>query len=208
MGKKQAKLLGSILAVLLLIIFLAGFTFAKYYTEFYGKGTLSVAKWSFNVTGWESEEINNISLLEISDSAGTGNVLTTLEPGFSGVATLELSAEGSDYPVNYSIQATENIVPPTNMYFQATVNDIQITNTKNTIHENYPTLTELAKDINGTMDSRKNVIIKIYAIWPFEIDGTEQEKLEANKKDAEDVKSKTDYTFSLTVVGSQANATT
>ena len=49
MDKKQKTLLVSILVVLLLMVFLAGFTFARYYTIYQGEGSLQVAKWSFKV---------------------------------------------------------------------------------------------------------------------------------------------------------------
>lgn len=49
MDKKQKTLLVSILVVLLLMVFLAGFTFARYYTSYQGEGSLQVAKWSFKV---------------------------------------------------------------------------------------------------------------------------------------------------------------
>jgi len=201
MKKRQKTLFASILVVLLLIVFLAGFTFAKYYTEYYGETSLSVAKWNFNITGWESEKTNSISLRDMYDE----NIeLNTLAPGFSGVITLELTAEDSTALVDYSIIANENTSAPANMYFRATRNSAPITNDANSIPDRYSSLTELAKDIHGTMSSEEILTIKIYAMWPYEIDGTEEEKIEANKQDGIDAEKAEDYRFSLTVVGEQA----
>ena len=47
MDKKQKTLFVSILVILLLIVFLIGFTFAKYYSTYNGIGNAKIAKWNF-----------------------------------------------------------------------------------------------------------------------------------------------------------------
>ena len=56
MDKKQKTMLISILLILLLIVFLAGYTFAKYYSSYTAGANAQIAKWNFKVTDWSTTE--------------------------------------------------------------------------------------------------------------------------------------------------------
>ena len=62
MPLNKRKILGIILVIsLILLVFIAGFTYAKYFTEIDGAGSAQVAKWSFVANAGE-DEITNIKL--------------------------------------------------------------------------------------------------------------------------------------------------
>lgn len=206
MDKKQKTLCVSILIVLLLIVFLAGFTFAKYYTTYDGEGSLQTAKWSFKVNGWSTSETNPISLLDTVDHDGKVNLENgKMAPGFSGKAELDLDASESEVDVEYRVEATEEGNKPSNLFFQAKIDGVSTIS--------YATLSELAeKELKGTIlkaDASRVKKIEIYAIWPYETGNTAEEILQNDKEDTDDGTNKVyNYTFALKVVGTQAKATT
>ncbi len=206
MDKKQKTLVFSILVVLLLMVFLAGFTFAKYYTNYQGAGSLQVAKWSFKVNGWSTSETNEISLLDTVDHEGKVNLENgKMAPGFSGKAELELDATESEVDVEYHIEATESGNKPSNLFFQAKIDGVSTVS--------YTTLAELAeKELTGRIlksDKNQKRTIEIFAIWPYETGNTETDILENDKKDTQDGENNLqNYMFALKVVGTQAKATT
>ena len=207
MGKRQKTMLVSILVILLLIVFLAGYTFAKYYTSYNGSGTLQIAKWSFKVDNWSVYETNEVSLADTASEVNLDD--GKIAPGFVGQAQLDLDASDSEVDVAYSIKAIESGHKPENMIFQAVI-DGQNTTT-------YSTLTDLAnnelndKILKSDANQTKTIIIK--AIWPFETGDTNDEIEVADKVDTaagtgttEGKENVFDYTFALKVIGTQAKA--
>ena len=192
----------------MIISLLIGYTFAKYYTSYRANGSLRAAKWSFKVTGWSTEEINNLTL----ENFETQNSSIDLEegimaPGFYGSMDLEFDATGSEVDVAYNVETTESGMKPSNMYF--------ITKINNEESRRYATLEELAEnELSGTIlksDANKIKNITICAIWPYE---TESDDSSLETEDEEDTAVGTgtvegqedeyDYTFSLKVVATQA----
>lgn len=206
MDKKQKTMFISILVILILIVLLIGFTFAKYISTYDGNGRLRVAKWSFKVNGWSSEETKQLSLLDTVRHVDLAE--GRIAPGFTGELDLEIDAKNSEVDVQYSIQAEETGHKPDNLKFQAIINQDHYT-------EFYPTLKELAdNELNGVIKRnavQKALPIKIRCIWPFMTGDTEEEVEKENIEDTAVGKgayagmiNTYDYTFSLKVVGTQA----
>ena len=170
MDKKQKTMFISILVILILIVLLIGFTFAKYISTYDGNGRLRVAKWSFKVNGWSSEETKQLSLLDTVRHVDLAE--GRIAPGFTGELDLEIDARNSEVDVQYSIQAEETGHKPDNLKFQAIINQDHYT-------EFYPTLKELAdNELNGVIKRnavQKALPIKIRCIWPFMTGDTEEE---------------------------------
>ena len=209
MDKKQKTMLVSILVILLLIVFLAGYTFAKYYTNYEGSSSLQIAKWNFKVNNWSAYETNEISLADTASEVDLED--GKIAPGFVGQAQLILDASDSEVDIGYSITATENGNKPQNMKFQAIIDGEETTL--------YGSLTEL---VNATLTDKKILksdenqtrTITIKAIWPYETGTTDEEIKSADLIDTADGTGTTegkenvfDYTFALKVVGAQAKTT-
>lgn len=211
MDKKQKTMIGSILAILLIIAVLAGYTLAKYYSSYDGRGNLEIAKWNFKVDGWTEEDTNEISLIETLDYEDRVDLEEgKIAPGFDGKVELQLDATDSEVDVEYYIEATENGHKPSNLVFYAEMAGEET--------KTYATLEELAlKELKGTIlktDSNKVENIVIHCTWPYET-GTDDASI--LKEDGEDTAAGTgsvegqenvfDYSFSLKIVGTQAKAT-
>ena len=209
MDKKQKTMLISILIILLLIVFLAGYTFAKYYSSYTASANAQIAKWNFKVTDWSTVETEEISLVN------TTNIVTLedgkIAPGAGGEFEIELDARESEVDVKYYIEATESGHKPSNLLFGVKKDGV--------LSENkYSSIKELAEaELTGVIsksDSTQVEKLQIVWDWPYETGDTD-EAIKA--EDSEDTSAGNgsvagqenvfDYTFSLKVVGTQAKVT-
>ncbi len=209
MDKKQKKMLISIFAILLLIVLLVGFTFAKYISTYNGKGKARIAKWTFKVNEWSVDETKELSLFDTLHHVDLEE--GRIAPGYYGSFDVVLDATGSEVDLQYYIEARETGHKPENLEFQAIINRDQYTRF-------YPTLRELAEnELRGVIERTavdKVVPITINCVWPFESGDNEEQVAESNLEDTAAGKGSYvgqintyDYGFSLKVVGTQARAT-
>lgn len=202
MDKRQKTMLVSILIVLLLIVLITGYTFAKYNTRFYGNATMKIARWQFGVDGITVDDngVHELSLLDISTIESRQHS-TMIAPGYQGKVTLYLHSNNTDVPINYSIYATEENEKPQHLTYKALVNDL--------IEYTDDTLSGLVEKLSGKLDVNETKKIDIYAIWPYELDSEDPAEVALyDAQDIEDGKALEDgsnrlYTFSLEVVGEQ-----
>lgn len=209
MDKKQKTMLVSIFIILLLVMVLVGYTFAKYFSDYDGQGSAQIAKWSFKVTDWSTSETEEISLVN------TANIVSLedgkIAPGASGEFEIELDATGSEVDVKYYIEAIESGNKPSNLLFSVIKNGVS-SNTQ------YSSLEELAEaelfGVIGKKDSNKKEKLKIVWNWPYET-GENLETISAEDKEdtavgtgnVEGKEKVFDYSFTLKVVGTQAKVT-
>jgi hypothetical protein len=171
---------------LILFVFLAGYTFAKYYTVIDGAGTASVAKWSFVATD-NNSDIKNISLKDTANKVSL--VDGKIAPGTKGSFDIIISAKGSEVDVDYKVNVISEENLPANMKFK----------TENTATP-YSTLSALAEaELSGTIAKENNSeekTITVYWEWPY--DGTD------DTKDYDDGIAAKTYQFSIQIEGTQA----
>ena len=210
MDKKQKIRFVSISIILLTIMLLIGYTFAKYYSSYQGEGRFEIAKWNFKVNGWSSEEVNQIPLINTANGVNLED--GKIAPGASGKFEIELDAKGSEVDVEYKIEATETGNKPANLLFSVKKDGVAT-------DRQYASLQELAQtELNGTITKgAENQLVNLEIIWdwPYE---TGEDRAEILMNDEEDTQAGTgtiegqedvfDYTFSLKVIGTQAKATT
>ena len=210
MDKKQKTMLISILIILLLIVFLAGYTFAKYYSSYTASANAQIAKWNFKVTDWSTTETEKISLIN------TANVVSLedgkIAPGASGEFEIELDARDSEVDVKYYIEATESGHKPSNLLFSVKKDGVSTEN-------KYSSIQELAEaELNGVIsksDATQIEKLQIVWDWPYETGDTAEaigfedgEDTAVGTGSVEGQENVFDYSFSLKVVGTQAKVTT
>lgn len=204
--KKQKTMLVSILMILLLIVFLAGFTFAKYYSSYNGIGRAQIAKWNFKVTDWSTSETEAISLINTAEDISLED--GKIAPGANGEFEIELDARDSEVDVKYMIEAVEAGNKPSNLLFRVEKDGVSSGN-------QYSSIQELAKaELNGVISKSDETQVENLIItwdWPYETGETAEE---IASEDGEDTAVGTgsvagqenvfDYSFTLKVVGTQA----
>lgn len=203
MDKKQKTMLISILVVLLLIVFLAGYTFAKYYTSYSAETSTQIAKWNFKVNGWSALQTKEISLANTADIISLEN--GKIAPGSHGKFDIGIDATGSEVDVKYYVEAEETGNKPSNILFS--VNKDGVKGTKK-----YSSMTELAeKELTGVIkkiDDDQTTNLEIIWEWPYEtkedITNGDIEDTQYGTGTVKGKEGKFDYAFTLKVVGTQA----
>lgn len=192
---KNKKKIGGVLLLisLILLIFLAGYTFARYYKSINAGGTAAtIARWSF---GSKNEK----AIINLSEEK--------IAPGSNGQFEIEVDATNSEVDVDYEILVSEENNIPTNMKFYAKTKDEKGTVISTT--EEMSSFTELAaNNLKGTIpveaNNQKRTII-VYWNWEFnENDTTTIDSEDATLKFDANGKSNLECGFNIEIVGRQA----
>ena len=161
MTKKQRALRICLVIALVLLIFLVGYTFAKYYSEIKGGGTGSIAKWSF-IANDSKDTIQTISLVDTANQVSL--VEGKIAPGTKGSFNIEIDATGSEVGVDYDVNVSEETNLPMNLLYKVTIDG--------KTSKEYTSLTELAEEnLSGTIDTINGEFIKdiiVHWEWPYE----------------------------------------
>ena len=127
-----------IILSLILFVFVAGYTFAKYYTVVEGGGKVGIAKWSFVAR----DNNNNITNISLKDTANE-------------------DATGSEVGVDYDIKVVSESNIPTNMKFNQKNNSTKYSTLKELADA------ELNGNINLAEENKVKTITVEWE-WPFE----------------------------------------
>lgn len=187
--KKKILVVLAILAVILLA-FVGGQAYAKYVTEVKGEGIAEVATWDFKVNG-QKEHVQQIKLASTYDNKTLVN--NKIAPGTSGSFKIIVDGTGSDVGINYNIAFKNETSKPQNLKF---------------IYENaeYNSIQELQDSLSGTInadDENKTKTLEIKWKWDYEtgVDSTEIAK--NDQVDTANAQSIQNYTFDVSVTGTQ-----
>ena len=118
MTKQKRALRICLVVALVLLIFLVGYTFAKYYSEIKGGGNGTIAKWSF-VANNSKDTIQTISLVDTAKNVSL--VEGKIAPGTKGSFDIVIDATGSEVGVDYEVNVAEETNLPTNLLYKVTV---------------------------------------------------------------------------------------
>lgn len=192
--QKKKKVVGAIVLIILIsIIFISGYTFARYYKAINaGSGTASIARWSFGSKN--TEAVINLSEEKIA-------------PGTNGQFEIEVDATNSEVAVEYEILVSEEKNIPTNMKFYAETKDENGAIIATT--EKMSSFTELAtSNLKGNIpveaNNQKRTII-VYWDWEFnENDNTTTDSDDATLIYDEEGNSSLDCGFNIEIIGRQA----
>lgn len=192
--QKKKKIVGLIvLIVLISLIFISGYTFARYYKSINaGGGTATIARWSF-------ESSNTEASINLSDEK--------IAPGSNGEFEIEVDATDSEVAVDYEILVTDEKNIPTNMKFYAETKDENGTVIATT--DKVSSFTELAtNNLKGNIpveaNNQKRTIV-VYWDWEFnENDTTTIDGDDATLTYDENGNSSLECGFNIEIIGRQA----
>lgn len=194
--KNKKKIISVLLLIALIaVIFIAGYTFARYYKSINaGSSSANIARWSFGSKN--AEAVINLSSEKIA-------------PGSNGQFEIEVDATGSEVDVEYEIIVSDEKNIPTNMKFYAeTKNEAgDIISTT----EEKSSFSELASsDLKGTIpvetNNQKRTIV-VYWDWEFnENDTSSVDSDDATLTYDEEGNSSLECGFNIEIIGRQAKS--
>ena len=192
--KNKRKMVGVVLLIALIsVIFIAGYTFARYYKVINaGSTAANIARWSFGSKN--TETVINLSEEKIA-------------PGSNGKFEIEVDATNSEVDVEYEILVSEEKNIPSNMTFYAETKDENGEIVAYT--EDMNSFTELATNhLKGTIPMEENNqkrTIVVYWNWEFnENDTTTTDSDDATLVYDESGNSNLECGFNIEIVGRQA----
>ena len=195
MKKKYIKILILLSALFMLISTgLGGYTYAKYISAVKGNGELDVAKWTFKVNS-NTEQMETIKLSDTILRTVDNTLINSgkIAPGMQGLFMINIDATGTDVGVRYDVEFSNEQNKPANLKFVYG-------------GETYNTLQEINDVITGEIyayEEDKTVNVGIAWIWPYETGYSAEEIKQNNIQDTIDGQNDLDYTFDITVTGSQ-----
>lgn len=185
----------AILAVVILA-FVGGQAYAKYFTKVKGQGLAEIATWSFKVNG-EKEQVETINLAStVNDETLVNNKIA---PGTKGNFNIVIDTTDSDVGINYDISFSDEVNKPTNLKF---------------IYEGeeYQSVEELGDILSGTISANANPVDKTKTFnigweWKYET-GLDQNSISQNDIiDTQNGTTLNNYTFNVIVSGTQVEPT-
>ena len=190
MTKSKKIILAIAVLLCILLAFIGGQAYAKYITEIKGNGIAEVATWSFKVND-QKEHIQEIKLASTYNNETLVN--NKIAPGTSGNFNIIVDATGSEVGIRYNIVFSDEANKPTNLKF---------------IYEDqeYDSIQELENNLSGVINANEENKTKTLNIgwkWDYET-GQEEEEIAANDLiDTKDAEKLQNYTFKVSVTGTQ-----
>lgn len=175
------------IALTLVTTSLIGGTLAKYTTEVTGKGSATVAKWSFKA--YEKNGGEGTFTVTLTDTANTNVTSGKIAPGIKGQFEIVIDASGSETALEYKIEFTnfQNKIDNLKFYSDASRTDgTEIDLTKTTALNGNIALADVGTKVTKT----------VYWEWK---DGVN------NASDTDAGKAPTEMTFDIKVTGTQKN---
>lgn len=190
MSKKKKGIIVLSIVCTVALAFVGGQTFSKYVTEVKGEGVAEIATWSFKVNG-QTEQVQEIKLASTYDNETlVGNKIA---PGTTGSFKILVDATGSDVGIDYKIEFSDESTKPTNLKFVYDGTE-------------YDSILELGNTLSGRInadDANKEKTFEIEWKWDYETGTTDVEKANNDKLDTTEAQSMANYTFDVTVSGTQ-----
>ena len=199
MTNKKRAVRVILVACLILLFFVIGYTFAKYYQEIRGGGTGSIARWSFVASGRDGSDINRIAL---EDTANRVSLVDgKIAPGTEGSFDIVIDATGSEVGVDYAVRVADETNLPTNFLYK-------VVDENGNESQSYSSLEELANsELQGTLDTINGEYTKTLTVnweWPFETEIENSIALGDAADLADGTKADLNYEFVLEIIGSQS----
>ena len=186
---KKGVACSAILLSVATIGIIGGNTYSKYFTQIEGKGSATVAQWSFKA----NNQTSTIANIKLSNTYSQSNIKqNTIAPGTSGQFDIVLDATGSDVAINYEIKFKNSKNKPTNLKFTYGTKTSE-------------TLEGLEDILKGTinLEDNRTKTITIKWNWAYETGSTADERTNNDKIDTNDAGK--DYSFDIEITGTQVN---
>ncbi len=105
-------------AILLLVIILLGYTFAKYTKSYTLPTSSTVAKWNFQGEIFNSKNSSSITTISLADTIKNSTIKENrIAPGTNGDFTIVVDATGSEVDLDYKVELLEETNKPQNLKF-------------------------------------------------------------------------------------------
>lgn len=185
--KRTVKILCAVLLIVLLQVM--GYTYAKYIAQEGGTGRAEVAKWAFQIVkeGAQTKTINLADTVD-KDSLVDGKIA----PGTTGTMEITLDATGSEVDVDYELKFENEKNRPTNMRFRCEGKEYD------TLTEIIPVIGKLKHD---SQSKQRRVVLSWW--WDYEKGKTEEEITANDLIDTEEANKITEYTFDIIATATQ-----
>lgn len=185
--KIKRRIISIVLLILIAIIAIVGNTYSKYISKVEGKGVIQVAKWAFLVNG-QTASMTNINLAQNYENSTI--IPNRIAPGTEGFFDIVIDTTGSEVGIEYNVKFSEEKNKPENMKFQ---------------YENkvVSSIFDLEEELKGIIDANAEEKIKTFRIkwfWDYE---TKEENQIKDIQDTKDGINLGEYSFNVTVTGTQ-----
>ncbi len=182
-------LIGMTLVVIGTSAFL-GITNSKYTNKITGSGETEIAKWNFVVND-STEQMQTIKLADTYDQESLIN--GRIAPGTSGTFDLVLDASGAEVGVKYKVDFDNETNKPSNLKFK--YND--------KVFDEIEDYEDVFTGIIDADDTNKTRTLTVDWIWDYETQDNGNTLEENDKTDTLEGLDALDYSFDITVTGTQ-----
>ena len=158
------------LILIITIVILVGFAYARYITTKSGQTEVEIAKWNFNVTAGSSQNLS-IDLADTRLANDTTEVdRSKVAPGTKGALALNIDASGSQVSLKYDIDLTLTQIPENLIFYSDSNMTNAILKENGNIH---------LDGFFGANDTNKIATKNLYWQWKLET-GTTQAEIDSN----------------------------
>lgn len=170
--KKNGMLKIFLMIILIItVVILAGFAYARYVTSLNGNASMDIAKWSFNsriLNSTQTQEIADFSVTRTDNNTEVAS--NTIAPGTSGEFIVEIDATGTETLLTYDTKISI-INKPLNLKFYSDSNK-----TQELVVENEQYLA-----FNGCISLTDNKKIDKHIYWEWKLEtGTTENEIDEN----------------------------
>ena len=156
--------------IIISIVVLVGFAFARYITRLNGSTQVPIAQWNFKVTAGSSQSLD-IDLANTRYPNDTTEVdRTKVAPGTAGALQLNINATGSQVSLKYDIDLTLTQIPENLIFYSDAEMTKALYKDNGVIH---------LDGYFGASDTNKTATQNLYWQWKLET-GSTQDEINAN----------------------------
>lgn len=196
MSKRKKIIKIVIVAILLLMVIMLGYTFSKYKKSYTIPTSSTVAKWSFTGEVFNAKNSSTETTISLADTTKNSKIKENkIAPGTNGEFTILVDASGSEVDLDYKIELVEETNKPQNLKFSYNGN------VYNSLSELILSEEVCSGKINHKDQQMKKEIL-IEWEWPYE--SYNEEGILLDDIDMQDSENISNYIFTLKISGTQS----
>ena len=193
---KQKRITKIVVAtILLLVIILLGYTFAKYTKSYTIPTSSTVAKWNFQGEIFNSKNSSSITTISLADTIKNSTIKENrIAPGTNGDFTIVVDATGSEVDLDYKVELLEETNKPQNLKFSYNGN----------IYNSLSELISSEEIFEGKISYEdENMKKEILVEWEWPYESYDEKGNILDDIDMLDGENITNYEFTLKIYGTQ-----
>ena len=192
--KKITKVV--VLAILLLVVIMLGYTFSKYTKSYTIPTSSTVAKWSFAGEVFNSKNSSTETTISLADTIKNSKIKENrIAPGTNGDFTIVVDATGSEVDLDYKVELLEETNKPQNLKFSYNGN----------IYDSLSELISSEEIFSGKISYADQELKKeILVEWEWPYESYNNEGILLDDIDMQDGENISNYEFTLKISGTQS----